>query len=86
MNKKIKDFRKEIDKIDEEIVKLLLRRMDLAKRVGELKKKDNLAVKDRLREKEIINRLAQVAGGQITKDQLSRIFSPVFKFTKKAQK
>jgi len=85
MNKQIISLREKIDKIDEELMELLLERIDLAKKVGDLKKKNNMAVEDKQREWEIIERLTQFAKGQIPKDQLIQIFTPVFRSTKQVQ-
>lgn len=47
-------FRKEIDKIDREIVKLLEKRFILVSDLGIYKKKQNLPVYDEAREKEVL--------------------------------
>lgn len=85
MKKRIVDLRKEIDEIDRKMVSLLLRRIDLAKQVGRLKKKHHLAVEDQQREEEIIDRLTKYAGGKISREQLVRIFTPIFRSTKQVQ-
>ena len=46
-------LRKKIDDIDEKLVLLLKDRMDLCKYIGDLKRKNKLSVKDRLREDEV---------------------------------
>lgn len=46
----LKDLRKEIDAIDEELVKLFCQRMDVAGRVANFKKANNLPVLDASRE------------------------------------
>ena len=46
----LKDLRKEIDAIDEELVKLFCQRMDVAGRVANFKKANNLPVLDSSRE------------------------------------
>ncbi|HOK49827.1 MAG TPA: chorismate mutase [Sedimentibacter sp.] len=50
----LKRFRKEIDKIDREIVKLLEKRFILVSDLGIYKKKQNLPVYDEAREKEVL--------------------------------
>ncbi len=49
--------RKEIDSIDDQIVELYAKRMQLAKEIGEEKSKTNLPIVNTLREREIINRM-----------------------------
>ena len=57
MRQNLQSFREKIDSIDEKILKLLAKRMDLIKDVGELKAKLELKVEDLNRENEIIERL-----------------------------
>jgi chorismate mutase len=54
MNNKLKDLRKQIDKIDESIVSLLVKRMEVVKKVGQYKKENNLPPLDNSRWLEII--------------------------------
>lgn len=46
-------LRKKIDAIDEKIVLILRDRMDLCKRIGDVKRKNGLVVKDHRREDEV---------------------------------
>ena len=54
---KIEDLRTEIDKIDDEMAELFEKRMDIAGKVAETKKKTGKTVQDRRRENDIISRL-----------------------------
>lgn len=54
MNIKLNNFRKQIDEIDESIVVLLAKRMKIVKKIGRLKKKENLPALDQKRWQEII--------------------------------
>ncbi|MFN3870529.1 MAG: prephenate dehydratase [Aquificaceae bacterium] len=56
----IKEIRKRIDNIDEEILKLLNERAELAKRIGETKKNLGLEIHVPEREREIINRIIKL--------------------------
>jgi len=58
--KRLEDLRKEIDRIDEEILSLLNKRALLAKEIGELKKKNNLQVHIPEREREIFERVIEL--------------------------
>ena len=86
MDKRILNLRKEIDKIDEKIIALLKSRMDLSIKVGELKLTLNIPVEDKGREDEIIQRLGELADGNLKEEQLMRIFMAVFKSSKQVQK
>lgn len=54
MKNQLDDLRKQIDKIDESIVNLLSKRIEIVKRIGGLKKKNNIPVLDKLRWQKII--------------------------------
>ena len=75
MDKRILNLRKEIDKIDENIITLLKNRMDCSKKVGDLKTTLNIPVEDKDRENEIIQRLGELANGHLKEEQLMRIFA-----------
>ena len=86
MDKRILNLREEIDKIDEKIIALLKSRMDVSKKVGELKAVLHIPVEDKGREDEIIQRLGELANGHLKVEQLIRIFTAVFKSSKQIQK
>ncbi|PIU37263.1 hypothetical protein COT02_01780 [Candidatus Roizmanbacteria bacterium CG07_land_8_20_14_0_80_34_15] len=54
MNNKLKDFRKQIDEIDEQIVNLLAKRMQVVEKVGQYKKENNLPPLDNSRWQKVI--------------------------------
>ena len=86
MDKRILILRKEIDEIDEKIITLLKSRMDISKKVGKLKVALHIPVEDKGREEEIIQRLGELAEGDLKEEQLIRIFTAVFKSSKQIQK
>jgi len=86
MDERILNLRKKIDDIDEAIISLLKKRMEVSKKVGELKAELHIPVEDKIREKEIILRLGELADGNLKEEQLLRIFSAVFKSSKQIQK
>ena len=85
MDKRILNLREEIDKIDEKIITLLKSRMDVSKKVGELKAALHIPVEDKGREEEIIQRLGELADGNLKEEQLIKIFMAVFKSSKQIQ-
>lgn len=85
MDKRILNLREEIDKIDEKIITLLKSRMDVSKKVGELKATLHIPVEDKGREEEIIQRLGELADGNLKEEQLIKIFMAVFKSSKQIQ-
>ena len=58
----LRDIRKEIDALDEEMAKLFVRRMDCADRVAEAKRGTGKAVLDPGREREILAKVAERVG------------------------
>ena len=86
MDKRILNLREEIDVIDSEIINLLKTRMDVSKKVGELKTVLHIPIEDKIREEKIIKRLGELADGSLKEKQLIRIFTAVFKSSKQVQK
>ena len=85
MDKRILQLRKEIDNLDEEIIRLLKKRMHISKEVGKLKEILDIPVEDKMREKEIIDRLNTYAGKNLSEELLIRIFTAVFRSSKQVQ-
>ena len=61
----IKELRNEIDTIDEELVKLFCRRMDVAAQVADYKRENNLPILVPAREREVLSNVAQKAGDEM---------------------
>ncbi|WP_024790503.1 MULTISPECIES: prephenate dehydratase [unclassified Lebetimonas] len=77
----LKKLREEIDKIDDNVLKLLNKRMEIVKKVGEIKNSSNTPVYRPEREKEIIerlNRLSQAQNGILKKEHIEAIFLEIF--------
>ena len=71
----IQELRKEIDKIDERLIVLLNTRLELARRIGEIKRESNIPVLDEDREKEVLERAGDFKG----------IFREIIMMSKKKQ-
>ena len=61
----IQELRNEIDNIDDELVRLFCRRMDMSAQVAEYKKENNLPIFVPSREREILANVAQKAGDEM---------------------
>jgi chorismate mutase/prephenate dehydratase len=72
------DLRKGINSIDNQLLTLLNERMDLVHKVGEVKQHDGSSIYRPEREQEIINRLANLSDGYLTKDAIEAIFMEIF--------
>ena len=86
MDKRILELREQIDELDEKIIHLLKKRMSISKEVGDIKEKLDIPIEDKSRELEIIDRLSQYAGKNLSEKQLIRIFTAVFSSSKQIQK
>lgn len=53
---KLIELRKKIDVIDEKLLELLTKRFQIAKEIGRIKKEAKIKLRDKLREKEILDR------------------------------
>ncbi len=58
----IEKLRNEIDEIDNELVEILQKRLDVAAKIAEYKRENGLAVLDRARERELLNKVSKKAG------------------------
>ena len=71
-------YRKEIDDIDDKILKLLNQRMIAVKTIGDLKQTTGSAIYRPEREKEILDRLKSLNDGYLNDDAIDAIFQEVF--------
>jgi|GEM_PF-846208 len=76
---RIGDLRDAIDDIDDRLLALINDRLKLAARIGSIKQVAGNPVKDRAREKHIIDRLQAANDGPIDNDLLSRVFADIIR-------
>jgi chorismate mutase len=76
----IEQMREKIDRIDSKIVKLLEERVDLAKKIGESKRKHNMPIADPTREQEILIRVTE--NTKLDKPFLKKIFGAIIEYCK----
>jgi chorismate mutase len=81
----IEVWRVEIDKIDAEILRLLNLRASLAVRVGEKKRVAGLAVTDREREREVVERARRENPGPLDGEQVARLFRLIIRESRRAE-
>ena len=81
----ISKYRKQIDKIDRKLVKLIEKRMDIARCIGEYKKEYDMDILDNEREMEIINtRTSQIKNPEYKK-YAKEFFENLMCISKKVQ-
>jgi len=74
----LKNFRKDLDKIDKEIIFLLNKREKISKKVGIYKKKNKMKIQDKKREKQMLDK--------ISKNYLKDIFKIIMRNSREIQK
>lgn len=75
----MKDIRKQIDQIDQKIIKLLAERMDFVKEIAKFKKANKLPVQDKKREDELRNNLKTLAAQHgLDPEFVNHLYSHIF--------
>ena len=80
----IKDARNNIDKIDSELADLLKKRMNISKEIAHYKQENVLPVFDKTREREILNRVADLSGDELA-NYIQVLFSTLFSVSRSYQ-
>jgi chorismate mutase len=84
---KLQSSRKEIDSIDKRIILLLSKRVKIAKKLKNIKKKNKMAITDKVREKEVIGNARAIAQQHDLEPEFAEeIFKKVIKYMKEQQK
>ena len=86
LDNRIKDFREKIDRLDDQLIDIIVERLSLTLDIGEIKKEINLNITDNNREQEIINRMTQRLKGRLNPKEIEKIFNLIFQISKKIQK
>ena len=87
MNKKvIKELRNSIDKVDDQIFDLILKRFDYVEKIGNIKKEMNIPVDDKAREEIIIERLSEKLSTKINYKEIKKIIDPIISISKDIQR
>ena len=87
MNRKvIKELRSSIDKVDDQIFDLILKRFDYVEKIGNIKKEMNMPVDDKAREEIIIERLSEKLSTKINYKEIKKIISPIISISKDIQR
>ena len=74
---KIEDWRDEIDRLDEELVKLLNARSQCAIELGRIKRELGLAIYSPDREREVITHVMRINPGPLDRDAVRRLFERI---------
>ena len=87
MKKKILGkLRNNIDKVDDQIFDLILKRFDYVEKIGNIKKEMNMPVDDKAREEIIIERLSEKLSTKINYKEIKKIIDPIISISKDIQR
>ena len=73
----IDDYRKEINRLDSELLRIFNERAALALKIGEIKKQQGIPVYDPEREKKIFETMSSANPGPLENDAITRLFERV---------
>lgn len=80
----LKDIRKQLDAIDDQMISLFSQRMQLVAQVAAYKKEKGMPILDAGREQQIIERLADRAGEDMA-DDTARLYQTIFSLSRAYQ-
>lgn len=80
----LEELRNKIDAIDDEILKLFLKRMEIASKVADYKKENNISTLQKGREREIFKRISELSGTEMA-DYSRILFSTLMDLSKSYQ-
>ena len=78
-------FRNRIDRIDEELVRLLNERAECALEIGQIKQSSGVEVYQPTREREVIDHIHAVSRGPISRMGLTRLFKQIIDETRRME-
>ncbi len=79
----LEQIRLHIDKIDDEILALILKRIEYSRLVAKIKLNENISICDEKREREILKRLQNISNDHFR--YISSIFSEILNSSKRIQ-
>ncbi len=82
----LKEFRDEIDRIDQELTRLVEARFNVVKKVGQYKKEHNLPVLDAAREEDVIKRNQDRLKNKEYSKDIASFYELLMQVTKDMQK
>lgn len=81
----IEATRREIDRIDDSIVDLLVRRAKCAIEIGRAKRRDGVPVRDPAREAEVLARLKERARGKLDASAIERVWDRIMELSRRLE-
>ena len=82
----ISDWRRKIDDLDEQIVRLISQRAEAARAIGELKQKSNLPIYEPRREQEVFEHVRSKNPGPLTDIEMQDVYERIIDVMRGVQK
>jgi chorismate mutase len=82
----ISDWRKKIDELDEQIVRLISQRAEAAKAIGELKKTAELPVYEPQREQNVFNHVRAANPGPLADAEIQHVYERIIDVMRSLQR
>lgn len=84
-NAQLNELRNQINKVDEQLLRLLEQRFNIVRKVGQVKQAANLPVKDAAREQAVLNRLKTQVADPTLVPAMQAIFQTIMDEAKKME-
>jgi chorismate mutase-like protein len=81
----IEEFRKRIDHVDDQLLRLLSVRAQLAIEIGRTKRESGIELYDAAREQEVVNRILENNPGVLDAEALTRLFGEIVSESRNAE-
>jgi chorismate mutase len=82
--KNIQKLRKKIDELDQKLIKVLEKRFELTKEIGEIKQEEGLGIKHENRENEVLEKISTTK--TLKKSFTKKLFELIFQESRNRQK
>ena len=79
------DYRAQMDEIDEELIRLLEKRMGVSCSIAEFKKRENIPTQDMGREQYKLYSVAEKTGNPLYKNYMKRVFEAILEQSRALQ-
>ncbi len=87
MDNKLEKLRKQIDNIDQQILTLLAKRIDVVRKIGSYKKEQSIPALDKKRWNEVLrSNIKQGDSFKLSKDFIKKFFTLLHQYSLKVQK
>ena len=83
--KELSNLRNQIKKLDEKLFSMIFKRMNIAKKIGEIKVQHNIEITNSDRENELIKHILGLPDNSLDQDEIESIYKLFFSISKKRQ-